>query len=38
MSDIFETDIDDEAENLSNLEDNEGEVVETENLVTFQES
>jgi hypothetical protein len=33
MSDIFETDIDDEAENLSNLEDNEGEVVETENLV-----
>ena len=33
MSDIFETDIDDEAENLSSLEDNEGEVVETENLV-----
>ena len=29
MSDIFETDIDDQAENLSNLEDNEGEVVET---------
>ena len=33
MSDIFETDIDDQAENLSSLEDNEGEVVETENLV-----
>ena len=33
MSDIFETDIDDENENLSSLEDNEGEVVESENLV-----
>lgn len=32
MSDIFETDIDDEV-NLSNLEDNDTAVVETENLV-----
>ena len=30
MSDIFETDIDDENENLSSLEDNEGEIVESE--------
>lgn len=33
MSDIFETDIDNLNENLSNLEDNEGTIVETENLV-----
>ena len=33
MSDIFETDIDDENENLSSLEDSDSEIVETENLV-----
>ena len=33
MSDIFESDIDDEVENLSALEDNETEVTESENLV-----
>lgn len=33
MSDIFESDIDEENENLQNLEDNEGNAVETENLV-----
>lgn len=33
MSDIFETDIDNQAENLSSLEDNDGSIVETENLV-----
>ncbi len=33
MSDIFETDIDDENENLSSLEDSDSEVVESENLV-----
>ena len=33
MSDIFESDIDDENENLSNLEDSDGEVIETEALV-----
>ena len=33
MSDIFETDIDDENENLSSLEDSDSEVVETEALV-----
>ena len=33
MSDIFESDIDDENENLSSLEDNDSEVVESENLV-----
>ncbi|MBR5646738.1 MAG: hypothetical protein IKX23_08885 [Treponema sp.] len=33
MSDIFESDIDDENENLSNLEDNEEHVEEVENLV-----
>lgn len=32
MSDIFETDIDNE-ENLSNLEDNDSEIIESENLV-----
>lgn len=33
MSDIFESDIDNENENLANLEDNDTRVVETENLV-----
>ena len=33
MSDIFESDIDDENENLQSLEDNDTSVVETENLV-----
>ena len=33
MSDIFESDIDDENINLSSLEDGDSEVVETENLV-----
>lgn len=33
MSDIFESDIDNENENLSTLEDSEAEVVENENLV-----
>ena len=33
MSDIFETDIDNLNENLSSLEDNESEIIETENLV-----
>jgi len=33
MSDIFETDIDDESENLSALEDNNVEITDTENLV-----